>query len=137
MVYPATERNFETESCRENANGYLLTTDSMKWFWDHYLRSEEDAANPYAAPMAADDLTGLPPALTITAEFDPLRDEGEAYGRRLQAAGVPATNSRYDGMIHGFFSMSGVVDKGREAVLEASTALKAAFAAKDAARPAN
>ncbi len=131
LVYPATERNFETESCRENANGYLLTTDSMKWFWDHYLGSEEDAANPYAAPMVADDLTGLPPALTVTAEFDPLRDEGEAYGRRLQAAGVPATNSRYDGMIHGFFSMSGVVDKGREAVLEASTALKAAFASKD------
>ena len=92
---------------------------------------DEDAANPYAAPMVADDLTGLPPALTITAEFDPLRDEGEAYGRRLQAAGVPATNSRYDGMIHGFFSMSGVVDKGREAVSEASTALRTAFAAKD------
>ncbi len=131
MVYPATERNFETESCRENADGYLLTTDSMKWFWAHYLSSEEDVANPYAAPMAADDLTGLPPALVITAEFDPLRDEGEAYGRRLQEAGVPATNSRYDGMIHGFFSMSLVIDKGREAVLEASAALRAAFAAKE------
>ncbi len=131
MVYPATERNFDTESCRENADGYLLTTDSMKWFWGHYLRSEEDAANPYAAPMTADDLSGLPPALIITAEFDPLRDEGEAYGRRLQAAGVPATNSRYDGMIHGFFSMSLVIDKGRQAVLEASTALRAAFGARD------
>ena len=131
LVYPVTEWDFGTSSYRENANGYLLTTDSMKWFWDHYLRSEEDASNPYAAPMAADDLSDLPPALVITAEFDPLRDEGEAYGRRLQAAGVPATNSRYDGMIHGFFSMSGVVDKGREAVLEASTALRAAFAAKE------
>ena len=69
--------------------------------------------------------------MIITAEFDPLRDEGEAYGRRLQASGVPATNSRYDGVIHGFFSMSLVIDKGREAVLEASTALREAFAARE------
>ena len=74
----------------------------MSWFWDLYLSEPSDASNPYAAPMQARDLSGLPPALMITPEYDPLRDEGEEYGRRLQAAGVPATVSRYDGMIHDF-----------------------------------
>ena len=130
LVYPVTAWDFDTGSYRQNAEGYMLTTDAMKWYWNQYLSSEADAANPYAAPMVAKDLTGLPPALTITAEFDPLRDEGEAYGQRLQAAGVTATNSRYDGMIHGFFGMFAVVDKGKQAVSEASTALKQAFGAK-------
>ncbi len=130
LVYPVTAWDFNTGSYRQNSEGYLLTTEAMKWYWDQYLSSEGDAANPYAAPHVAKDLAGLPPALVITAEFDPLRDEGEAYGQRLQAAGVPATNSRYDGMIHGFFAMSAVVDKGKQAVAEAAAALKQAFAAK-------
>ena len=130
LVYPVTAWDFRTGSYRQNAEGYSLTTEAMKWYWNHYLSSEADAANPYAAPMVAKDLAGLPPALTITAEFDPLRDEGEAYGQRLQAAGVTATNTRYDGMIHGFFGMSAVLDKGNQAMSEASTALKQAFEAK-------
>ena len=85
----------------------------MKWYWNHYLANDADAANPYAAPMQAKDLAGLPPALVITAEFDPLRDEGKAYADRLQAAGVTTTYSRYDGMIHGFFGLPAVVDKGK------------------------
>ena len=129
LVYPVTVRDFGTGSYRQNADGYMLTMDGMKWYWDQYLSNDVDASNPYAAPLAAKDLSGLPPALVITAEFDPLRDEGEAYGQRLQAAGVAATASRYDGMIHGFFGMSAVVDKGRQAVDEATAALKAAFAA--------
>ena len=79
---------------------------------------------PYAAPMQAQSLAGQPPALVITAEFDPLRDEGEAYGRRLQEAGVETTITRYDGMIHGFFSMVGVVDGGGESMAQAQNALK-------------
>ena len=130
LVYPVTVLDFSTDSYRENAEGYGLTTVAMKWYWDHYVSSEQDGSNPYAAPMAAKDLSGLPPALVITAEFDPLRDEGEAYGHRLEQAGVPTTCTRYDGMIHGFFGMPTVVDKGKQAITEASAALKQAFAAK-------
>ena len=130
LVYPVTNRDYGTGSYRQNANGYSLTTDGMKWYWNQYLSSDADAANPYAAPMAAKDLTGLPPAFVITAEFDPLRDEGEAYGQRLQAAGVPATCSRYGGMIHGFFAMPAVLDKGKQAMSEASSALRQAFLAQ-------
>ena len=130
LVYPITARDFTTDSYRQNADGYGLTLDGMRWFWDHYVSSDEDASNPYAAPLVAKDLSGLPPALVITAEFDPLRDEGEAYARRLQQAGVPTACSRYDGMIHGFFAMSAVLDKGKQAIAEASAALKQAFDAK-------
>jgi len=130
LVNPATARDFTTDSYRENADGYGLTLDDAKWSWNHYLSSEEDASNPYAAPLVGKDLSGLPPALVITAEFDPLRDEGEAYARKLQEAGVPTTCSRYDGMIHGFFGMPVVFDKGEQAVAEASMALKRAFEAE-------
>ena len=133
LVYPVTARDFSTGSYRQNAEGYSLTLDAMKWYWDQYMRSDADASNPYAAPAVAKDLSGLPPALVITAEFDPLRDEGEAYAQRLQAAGVSATCTRYDGMIHGFFGMSAVVDKGKQAIAEAATALKQSFAAKEGA----
>ena len=129
LVYPVTARDFTTGSYQHNSDGYSLTTDDMKWYWDQYLSTEADAANPYAAPLVARDLRGLPPALVITAEFDPLRDDGEAYGQRLQEAGVSATCTRYDGMIHGFFAMSAVMDKGKRAISEASTALKKAFSA--------
>jgi acetyl esterase len=130
LVYPVTDRDFGTPSYEQNATGYLLSTDSMKWYWEHYLSDPADAANPYAAPLQAKDLSNLPPALVITAEYDPLCDEGEAYGRRLQEAGVPTTCTRYDGMIHGFFGMSAVMDKGKQAIREAASALQAALAAK-------
>ena len=128
LVYPVTERNFDTPSYIDNAEGYQLSRDGMIWYWDHYLASAADAANPYAAPMQADDLSGLPPALVITAEFDPLRDEGEAYAEKLRAAGVPTTCTRYDGMIHGFYGMSAMVDKAKQAVEQSSASLREAFA---------
>ena len=129
LVYPVLARDFSTESYTQNAEGYQLTRDGMVWYWDHYLSTDTDSSHPYAAPLMATDLSNLPPALVITAEFDPLRDEGEAYGPRLQAAGVPAQVTRYDGMIHGFFGMPGAVDKGALAQAEASAALKRAFGA--------
>ena len=128
LVYPMADRNFDTESYEQNAEGYSLTRDSMRWFWNHYLQSDVDASNPYAAPLQANDLKGLPPALVITAEYDPLRDDGEAYAHRLQTAGVPTVYSRYEGVMHGFFGMPGVIDKGDQAIGEASESLKRAFA---------
>ncbi|HUI27793.1 MAG TPA: alpha/beta hydrolase [Candidatus Kryptonia bacterium] len=130
LVYPVTDAGCDTVSYRENADGYLLTKAAMHWFWGHYLRNEADGDNAYASPLRAPHLRGLPPALVITAEFDPLRDEGEAYAARLRDAGVPVTVTRYDGMIHGFFGMAAVLDQGKRAVEQAATALRTAFGTK-------
>jgi acetyl esterase len=81
---------------------YGLTRANMEWYWDHYLNQPQDGQHPYASPLLAEDLTNLPPAFVLTAEFDPLRDEGEAYAERLRRAGVPVTHTRYAGMIHSF-----------------------------------
>ena len=129
LVYPVARRDFDGASYRENADGYQLTRDTMIWYWNHYLASDADAANPYAAPLQAADLSGLPPALVLTAEYDPLRDEGEAYAAALQAAGVPTECVRYDGLIHGFFGMFAAVDQARQAVERSAAALRKAFAA--------
>jgi acetyl esterase len=127
LAYPATDAAYDTASYRENATGYLLELEDMHWFYDHYLDAVADRSDPRASPLRARDLRGLPPALVITAEFDPLRDEGEAYAGRLREAGVPVTLHRYDGMIHGFFSMGPLLDQGKQAVAEAVAALRAAF----------
>ena len=128
LVYPVTDRDFSTGSYAEHGDsGDLLSATDMAWYWDHYLESAEQAAEPYAAPLQADDLSGLPPALVITAEYDVLCDEGEAYARALEAAGVPATLSRYDGVIHGFFNMAPMLDKATAAQAEAGAALRAAL----------
>jgi acetyl esterase len=128
LIYPVTNYAFDTESYRTNADGYLLTKDAMHWFWNLYLTTENDGQSPYASPLRGKYLTTLPPALVITAEFDPLRDEGAAYATRLREAGVSATHSDYKGMIHGFFSMPNVMDQGKKAIADAGAALRAAFA---------
>ena len=117
---PVTDHNYDYPSYTENAEGYLLTRASMIWFWDHYLNSPADGAEAYASPLRAADLSGLPPALIQTAEFDPLRDEGEAYGAALQAAGTGVTVKRYDGCIHDPFMMFAVVPTGVECLKEAA-----------------
>lgn len=127
LIYPVTNHSYETASYRENADGYLLTKDSMVWFWDHYLRNAEDGKHPYASPLQARDLSGLPPALVITAGYDPLRDEGEAYAKRLEDAGVAVEATRYKEMIHGFFWMPGVLDQGKQCIEQAAAALRRAF----------
>jgi acetyl esterase len=128
LVYPVTCGRMDTPSYRDNAEGYLLTRDAMAWFWDHYVPHAADREQPYAAPLRAADLGGLPPALVLTAEYDPLRDEGETYAKRLGEAGVPTTLRRYDGQIHGFFTMGALIERARTAVAETARTLGAALA---------
>ena len=128
LFYPATQYGFDTDSHRQNGKDYLLTIELLVWFWHHYLSSAADGQNPHASPLLADNLSNLPPALIITAEYDPLRDEAEAYGNRLQDAGVSVKMTRYDGTIHGFVGMANVLDQGQEALAEAAAALKHRFA---------
>jgi acetyl esterase len=120
LIYPVTDY-YEpgTPSMLENAEGYGLTRAGMIWFWDHYLATKADGARPHASPFRAADLTGLPPALVVTAEYDPLRDEGERYADRLRQSGVPTAMKRWDGMNHGFFFWPGVVDVAGAAMDEA------------------
>lgn len=125
LFYPITDRAFDTDSYAENAEGPLLTRADMEWFWDHYLRSEVDAANPYASPLRARDLSGLPPATVLTAGFDPLRDEGIAYAERLADAGVEVRHDHYPGMVHGFLSASESIAVADEALDEVAEELRA------------
>ncbi len=127
LVYPVADFAFDTDSYRENAEGYLLTEKMMRSFWGHYLADESDGRDAYASPLRAESLAGLPPALVITAGFDPLRDEGAAYAARLVADGVETRRLHYDDMIHGFFSMGDVIEKGKQAVAEAGRAVRAAL----------
>ena len=116
LVYPVTDCTMTSASYAENAEGYLLTADSMGWFIDHYLPGGADPKDPRVSPLFADDLRGLAPALVITAEFDPLRDEGEAYAERLKEAGNDVELKRFDGQIHGFFGMGSVIPAANDAV---------------------
>jgi acetyl esterase len=127
LIYPVTDAACDTPSYSENAEGYFLTRDAMQWFWNHYVQRDADRNHPYASPLRASNLAGLPAALVITAEFDPLRDEGERYAERMRAAGIPVQLIRYDGMIHGFFTMSAMIDRGRIAIQQSAAALRTAF----------
>jgi acetyl esterase len=128
LIYPVADYHTPGHpSYFELAEGYNLTRKDMIWFWRCYLRDEQDASNPYAVPMRAETLKGLPPAFVITAEYDPLRDEGEAYAQRLYQDGVPVALKRYQGMIHGFVNMSGVLDQGKQAIEEIAAVLRQAF----------
>jgi acetyl esterase len=125
LIYPAIDSSYGTPSMHSFGDGrYLLSREDMEWFWRHYIRSEADNADYRACPAVAKDLSGLPAAMVITAEFDPLRDEGEVYARRLKEAGVPVVLKRYDGMIHGFFSLGHVIATGRQAIRDAGVELK-------------
>ena len=115
LVYPCCDMDTDIyPSMTENKDGPFLTKAIMDWFYNHYMGSA-DPADPRAAPIRAEDLSGLPPALVITAEMDPLRDEGEAYAQKLNEAGVSAKAVRYDGMFHGFFGFGEFLDKAKEA----------------------
>lgn len=130
LFYPVTNLDYETNSYRANGTGYFLTTDMMRWFWDHYLESEDIGRDMRASPLLVEDASGLPPTFVVTAEFDPLRDEGEAYAELLREAGNDVTVKRYDGQIHGFVTRSGIMDKGKQAIEDAATQMRQALGAK-------
>lgn len=123
LLYPplAPTRESSYPSLVENADGGTLTRGGMEWFWDHYLGPEQDGRDAYASPLLAPDVAGLPAALVVVAEHDPLRDEGLAYADRLRAAGVSTQAHSYPGVPHGFFSLSRVLPEGRDVVLRVAS----------------
>ncbi len=129
LIYPATDMAMDTASHKAFAEGHLLTRSSMTWFQMMYLNGPADAADWRASPLKAASLADLPPAHVIVAGNDPLRDEGEAYAKALQAAGGKAVFSEYPGSIHGFITMGKVLPQAGQALAESGAALRAAFAA--------
>lgn len=127
LIYPVMDYAFDTVSYREYGDGYFLTKDMMVWFWRHYLRYEAHGCYPQAAPLRAHNLCGLPPTLLLTAECDPLRDEGAAYAKRLQAAGVQVAYRCYAGMIHGFLGLRPMLETASQAMIEMAATLRTAL----------
>ncbi|MFE7797606.1 alpha/beta hydrolase [Nocardia sp. NPDC057440] len=131
LFYPVTDASFDTGSYQRFAEGYFLTREGMQWFWDQYTTSAEDRAQITASPLRAttEQLSGLPPALVITAEADVLRDEGEAFAAKLRAAGVPVIQARYGGIIHDFVMVNSMHDThaAKAAVAQAVAVLRAAL----------
>jgi len=128
LVYPLVDFDDDSLSRREFADGHFLTTAALDYFARLYLAGPADRKHPHASPLYASDFAALPPAYIVTAECDPLRDQGETYASRLEQSGVRVACKRYDGMIHPFFSLAGIVDGGRTAIEDAAAALRTAFA---------
>ncbi|MEI8299639.1 MAG: alpha/beta hydrolase [Pseudomonadota bacterium] len=127
LIYPVLDPHCTSASMHALQRGYFLTRDMMQWFWAQYLPSTADADNSLAAPLCAPDLHGLPPATIVTGEYDPPRDEAEAYAARLREAGVPVVGRRYLGMIHGFVSQPQLTDVAGRALADVANDLKAAL----------
>lgn len=128
LFYPVTQARADTASMRDLATGYFLEKASMDWFCDQYLPPDADPNDPRVSPLAAKDVAGVAPAYVLVAGFDPLRDEGRAYAEKLKAAGVAVDFVEYEGMIHGFLGMEGVVPQALQALKDAGKALSNALA---------
>jgi acetyl esterase len=128
LIYPATDMAADTRSHGEFADGYVLTRDAILWSRGNYLRSPDDVADWRASPLRARDHSRLPPAYVVTCGFDPLRDEGRAYAERLRTAGVPVTYECFEGMVHGFVTMGGVIAAAHHALYRCAQGLREAFA---------
>jgi acetyl esterase len=124
LIYPMTDQSREYPSYQRNASGYMLTTAALRWFMDNYIPDVSDRTDPKASPMLRESLKGLPPALVISAEFDPLVDENEAYAKRLKEAGVACDYVCFPGMIHPFFTLGGVVEDSARAEALVAAALR-------------
>jgi acetyl esterase len=127
LIYPVTDYEFDSASMTDNAEGYFLTRYGMQWFFAQYLESEGQGDDPRVSPIRAADLSGLPPAFVVTAEYDPLRDQGIAYAEKLAAAGTPCEWRTYPGMFHGFFGMGGQIDAAQPAFDDAVAAVRSAL----------
>ena len=128
LIYPVTDfTEHVTQSERDYGHGHFLDEELVDWFADQYFATEADRHSPYGSPLKASDVRGLPPAMIITGECDPLRDQGEAYADKLRSAGVAVVLKRYDGMIHPFVSLAAIVDAGREAINESASAVRQAL----------
>jgi acetyl esterase len=136
LLYPVTDCGCDSASYKSFADGYYLTAETMRWFIAHYLPDAQAAGDVRASPLRQRDFSGLPGATVFTAEYDPLRDEGEAYAKALQNAGAAVEAKRWPGQIHGFISMLGAIGAADAALSEAAAALRAAFAAPAARRSA-
>jgi len=128
LAYPVIDAACDTTSHRTIGRDYMLWTEEVQWTWQQYLSKPADGDHPYASPSRAASLAGLAPALVITPEFDPLRDEGEAYARALDAAGVPTQHTRYDGMFHSFLTFTNLLPAADRAHEQIADALRSAFA---------
>ena len=128
LIYPVIDTDFDNASYVANAEAPVLTREGMLWFWQQYCPDQEQRNNPYAAPMRATDLSGLPPALVLTAEYDPLRDEGNAYAAQLEAAGVTVESVCYDGLPHFFIALSRLAPAGRVGMDKVCATLRNVFA---------
>jgi acetyl esterase/lipase len=127
LIYPATRMGATTQSYKDFNDGYFLTGKAMNWFFNHYLKEAAHWDDPRASPLLAKDLSGLAPAYIMTAGFDPLRDEGKAYADKLKEAGVPVDYVCYEKQIHGFVSMAGALDEGKQFLREAAAVLRKSF----------
>jgi len=127
LIYPVIDYRFDTPSHRDPGNPHVLQSDEVRYFWQEYLADPSDGESPYASPIRARSLTDLPPALVLTAEFDALRDEGEAYAKRLAAEGVETEATRYEGMMHSFVTFLDALPDARRAVDQVGSGLRRAF----------
>jgi acetyl esterase len=127
LAYPSLRYAWDSASAIEHAAGYTLERAGIEYFWNHYIRSADDAHDPLCAPLLAQSHSGLPPALIVCAEYDPLLDDGREYAAKLRGASVPVTLIVYEGMSHGFLWMTGVVDRASEAIDEIAAAAREAL----------
>ncbi|MBM86783.1 MAG: hypothetical protein CMQ41_00230 [Gammaproteobacteria bacterium] len=127
LIYPCTDMTCSFESHKKFGEGYRLTNELIDWFYDHYFSQNDDITHWKASPLNAKDFSDLPPAFMISAGYDPLQDENKAYAEKLKNAGVAIKHSHYGGMIHGFLTMPGKIDKAKEGISECASELKIIF----------
>jgi acetyl esterase len=130
LLFPVTQIGAETKSLKDFAEGYFLERKTLDWFYAHYLPANAEKSDWRISPLLAKDLTGMPPAFVMLAEFDPLHDEGQDYAQRLRAAGVSVTVAEYPGMTHDFIYLQGILPQAATAFADAAKAMKAALSAE-------